>query len=153
MVCTVGDVIGVYGKTPQRIVDQLNSGEQTLLANDTWYNYGYAVQYARVIAANTSGGCNQVTLDRPIYEDLSESPIVTIWKQKVMYSEIGIEDLSIRQDNNVHGINALELYNTTESWIRNVHVERIGNWVYYINHSIDFTVKDSTFENVLVYGG
>ncbi len=78
MVCEVGRILNINAKTPQRIIDQLNSGEQTLLANDTWYNYGYIVQYARVIAVNTSGGCNQVTLDRPIYEDLQESPTISI---------------------------------------------------------------------------
>lgn len=146
-VCTPGSTLQIVGNVPAGVMNGLSSSLQTLVSNDKWHAYGYITQLVQVVAANED--CSQLTIDRPIYEDIPLDARPMIWKPRNVVSNVGLEDFTIKQDTGISGINGIHMTATSESWIRNVHVARIGNWPINVARSIDYEIHDSIFENSL----
>jgi hypothetical protein len=144
----VGNVVTVVARPPAQAIDLLTPVLKGLATDGSWGSI-YSWQYARVVRL----GEDQVELDRPVRLDLAleQNPQVIMHNQ--LLDGVGLENLTIEQEEEKLGINGVRFFATQRSWMKNVTVRRIGNSPMSWGRSFEFEMRDCELDDMRARGG
>jgi hypothetical protein len=143
----VGERVVLTGLPPPDVVKALSPEGQEHIEKGT-YGSVYSYQHFVIEKVTPTG----LVLDRPIRLDLelNQKPFL---RRADMVRGCGIENLTIAQEVERKDIHGIQFNSTADCWIQKVTMTKIGDWPVGISRSMNFEIRDSSFDESRSLGG